>query len=64
MLVDHLVPVGINVKEAMLAAVVPVRVKDVMDLLASVKMTIAYATRLVVSSPVVMVSQFTVLCVV
>ena len=56
MLVDHLVPVGINVKEAMLAAVVPVRVKDAMDLLASVKMTIVYVTRLVVSSPVAMVS--------
>ena len=64
MLVDHLVPVGINVKEAMLAAVVPVRVKDVMDPLASVKMTIAYVKRLVVSSPVAMVSQFTVLCVI
>ena len=54
--VDHLVPVGISVKGKMLDVVVPVRVKDVMELLASAKMTIACATRLVVSNPVAMVS--------
>ena len=54
--VDHLVPVGINVKGKMLDVVVSARVKDVMELLASVKMTIACVTRLVVSSPVAMVS--------
>ena len=45
--VDHLVPVEINVKE-MLQDVVPVSVKDVMDLIANVKVITACVTRHVV----------------
>ena len=54
MLVDHLVPVGINVKGKMLDVVVPVSVKDVMDLFANVKMKNVCVTK---RSPVAMVSQ-------
>ena len=55
--VDHLVPVGINVKGALQDVVVPVFVKDAMDLIANVKVTTACATKHVVQSPVAMVSQ-------
>ena len=56
--VDHLVPVGINVKEVLQDVVVAVSVKCVMDPIANVKVIIACVTRHVVQSPVVLVSQF------
>ena len=56
--VDHLVPVGINVKGALQDVVVTVSVKGAMDLIANVKVTTACVTRHVVQSPVAMVSQF------
>ena len=54
MLVDHLVPVRINVKGKILDAVAPVSVMDVMALFANVKMKNACVTK---QSPVAMVSR-------
>ena len=54
MIVDHLVPVGINVKAKMSDVAVPVSVKDAVDLFANVKMKNACVTK---RSPVAMVSQ-------